>query len=162
MDGRDLIYLKTRRRQTVRLGGESGFHFHVAALGLKSHALILNHIQIYFLSSEVYASNTPWPLSSSGLNQTRLSKKHFIIVLILSYSWLFVQTIWWRTQDDIPRISIQPYKLSLVLASRGHCCSINFPKIMPFGISCGSLAWCFIEFWYTWTSCYTYKKGIEI
>lgn len=54
---------------------------------------------------------------------------------------------WWCLQNRGEGTGIQHYKLSLVPASRGHCCSINFSKRLSFGIPCGSLAWWFIEFW---------------
>lgn len=119
--------------------------------GMKSHRLILSHIHIYFLSSEVYASNIPWPLSSSEVS-------HFIdfVLFLTSCSVHLMMYSWWCLQNHREGTAIQCYELSLAPASRGHCCSINFSKRLSFGICCGSLAWWFIEFW---TICYTHKRA---
>lgn len=47
-------------------------------LGLESYRPVLNYIQIYFFSSEVFTSNIPWPLSLLEVNETKPSKSHLV------------------------------------------------------------------------------------
>lgn len=132
IDWRDLICTETAWGEAVRLGGQSFPSCCTVLLCLESHRPVLNHIQIYFLLSEDFASNIPWPLSLLAVNQTRPSKSHLASVLILVCSWLSVQTVQcllvMMSQNPWEGAAAQRYKLNLVPASRGHCCSINFSK----------------------------------
>lgn len=135
IDGTDLICMGTPWGGAVRLRGQSGSLFQAAApfTGAWSH-MGQSGIIFKFISccQRFFASSIPWPLSSSVVNQTRPSKWHFVLVLSLLSLWLPLQAVQcllvMMSQDPREGAAAQRYKLSLVPASRGHCCSINFSE----------------------------------
>lgn len=91
---------------------------------LESHRPVLNHV--------FFASSISWPLSSSEVNQRRhpngiLSQSSFWSILGFLFR-PFNVCWWWCPRIPGKVLAAQRYMLSLVPASRGHCCSINFSK----------------------------------